>query len=194
MSRPEIILIGPPFAGKTTIGGLLARELGIPQVSLDDLRWDYYREIGYKDELAQELRQKGGFLSLVAYWSQFNYHAIERILSAYTGCVFDFGAGPIVFESDPLRDRIRQALAPFAYVVGLLPSPHPDVSIQVLRKRGQHLQGTNAQGFDWSAFFVNHADNRRLATLEVYTDGASPSETCAEIVARTGVGKLHREG
>ena len=116
MTRPEIVLIGPPFAGKTTIGGLLARELGIPQVSLDDVRWDYYREIGYRDELARELRQKGGFLSLVAYWSQFNAHAIERVLADHTGCVFDLGAGPIVFESDPLRERIRQALAPFDHV------------------------------------------------------------------------------
>ena len=188
MIRQEIILIGPPFAGKTTIGGLLARDLGIPQVSLDDLRWDYYREIGYQDELANELRQKGGFLSLVVYWSLFNAHAIERILEDHAGCVFDFGAGPIVFESDPLRERIRRALAPFAHVVELLPSPDPEISIRVLRQRGQHLQGTNAQGFDWSVFFVNHVDNRRLATLEIYTDGASPAETCAEIIARTRVG------
>lgn len=193
MTRPEIVLIGPPFAGKTTIGGLLARELGIPQVSLDDVRWDYYREIGYRDELARELRQKGGFLSLVAYWSQFNAHAIERVLADHTGCVFDLGAGPIVFESDPLRERIRQALAPFDHVVRLLPSPDPDESIRVLRQRGRHLQGTNAQGFDWSAFFVNHDDNRRLATLDVHTDGASPAVTCAAIIARTAARQWLRD-
>lgn len=54
--RSEIVLIGPPFVGKSTTGKLVAQELGIPQVSLDDLRWDYYREIGFDDALAKELR------------------------------------------------------------------------------------------------------------------------------------------
>ena len=100
--RSEIVFIGPPFAGKSTLGKLLAQELGLPQVSLDQLRWDYYREIGYDDTLAQEIRKKGGFVAIVAYWSLFNSHAITRILADHTNCVFDFGAGPIVFENDLL--------------------------------------------------------------------------------------------
>lgn len=61
--RSEIVLIGPLFAGKSKLGKLLAEELGLPQVSLDTLRWEYYREIGFDEALAQELRQKGGFLA-----------------------------------------------------------------------------------------------------------------------------------
>ena len=68
--RSEIVLIGPPMAGKSTIGKLLAQAQGISQVSLDNLRWSYYREIGFNDALAQEIRQKGGFIAIVAYWFQ----------------------------------------------------------------------------------------------------------------------------
>ncbi|HEY1408430.1 MAG TPA: shikimate kinase [Promineifilum sp.] len=40
-SRSEIILIGPIGAGKSTIGRLLAERLGLPQVSMDDIRYRY---------------------------------------------------------------------------------------------------------------------------------------------------------
>lgn len=185
--RSEIVLIGPPFAGKSTLGKLLSQELGLPQVSLDKLRWEYYREIGFDDVLAQEIRQKGGFVAIVAYWSLFNSHAISRILADYTNCIFDFGAGPIVFENELLSNQIKNALASFANVVRLLPSPDPQKSIQVLRERSSHLQGTNAQGFDWPTFFVQHEQNRMLAKYHIYTETKTPAETCAEILAFTQV-------
>lgn len=183
--RSEIVLIGPPFAGKSTLGKLLAQALELPQVSLDKLRWGYFREIGFDDTLAQEIRQKGGFVAVVAYWSLFNSYAIERILADHTNCVFDFGAGPIVFESDPLRAQIKRALAPFANVARLLPSPDPEKSIQVLRERSIQQFGPNPQGFDWSTFFIRHEQNRLLAKHHIYTEGKTPAETCAEIIAIT---------
>lgn len=170
------------MAGKSTVGKLLAEKLALPQISLDDLRWDYYREIGYDETLAQEIRQKGGFLALVAYWSLFNSHAVERILAEHSNCVFDFGAGPLIFDNSIQQTQIENALKPYANVIRLLPSPDLDKSINILQKRGQHLQGTNAQGFDWSTFFVKHAANRQLAKYQLFTDGSTPTETCAEIL------------
>jgi shikimate kinase len=181
--RSEIVLIGPPFAGKSTIGKLLAEQLQLPQISLDELRWQYYREIGFDDDLAQEIRQKGGFLAVVAYWCLFSSHSIDRVLAEHSDCVFDFGGGPIVFQNHMQQAQIKKALAPFTHVIHLLPSPDPDKSIRILRERGSHLQGVNAQGFDWSAFFVRHEQNRLLATHELYTEGKTPTETCAEIIS-----------
>jgi adenylate kinase family enzyme len=40
----EIILLGPVRTGKSTLGGLLAQQLGVPQVSLDEVRKPYYAE------------------------------------------------------------------------------------------------------------------------------------------------------
>ena len=52
--RREIILIGPIGAGKSTLGRLLADRLEVPSVSMDQVRWDYYRAIGYDAAAAQE--------------------------------------------------------------------------------------------------------------------------------------------
>jgi len=186
----EIILIGPFLAGKSTIGALLAEKLHIPQISLDKIRRNYYREIGFNDALEQEIRQKGGFLAVALYWSLFNYHAIERVLTEHQNCVFDFGAGPIVFESDELSSRIEQTLAPYPHVVRLLPAADEEESIEILRGRATALSGTTAQGFDWSQYFVKHRRNQGLAKYAVYTKGRIPEETCEEILTLTGVAGL----
>jgi hypothetical protein len=102
-------------------------------------------------------------------------------------CVFDFGAGPIVFENKVLSARIEAALEPFANVIRLLPSADPERSIEMLRERSKLMPpGTTAQGFDWSAYFVRHEVNCRLAKYEVYTDGKNPNETCEEILTTVG--------
>lgn len=46
MVDDTVILIGPMMAGKSTVGRLLSERLGLPQFVLDDLRWDYFNEIG----------------------------------------------------------------------------------------------------------------------------------------------------
>ena len=45
-----IILIGPMAAGKSTIAKILAEKLNLPQHPMDDVRWDYYEEIGYNKD------------------------------------------------------------------------------------------------------------------------------------------------
>ena len=182
MAHPSnIILIGPPFSGKSTLGKLLAQKLDRPNISFDEIRWHYFKEIGYDEDLAACLRQKGGFLSLVAYWSQFNAYGIERLLQEHQNCVIDLGGGPIVFENSLSSAQIQKALEPFPYVIRLLPSPDLERSVEVLQKRASHLIGTNAQGFNWSRFFVSHKKNQRLAKFEVFTDGKTPEESCADI-------------
>ena len=54
-----IILIGPLGAGKSTVGRLLADKLGLPQCSLDEVRWAYFEELGYDKEMASKIAQAG---------------------------------------------------------------------------------------------------------------------------------------
>ena len=176
----DIILIGPSKSGKSTLGALLAAKLDLPQRSLDQLRWNYYKEIGYDEELSKELRRRGGFLARVLYWNLFGAHAIERLLAEHRDCVFDFGAGPFSFESDELITRVKQALAPYPNVVLILPSPDLGESIRILDER---LAGEPVElNFDFTARFVKHPANHDLAKFTVYTKGKTPEETCDEIL------------
>jgi dephospho-CoA kinase len=53
----DVVLIGPIAAGKSTLGTLLSAALGLPQCSMDDVRFRYYREIGYRARYQQALHQ-----------------------------------------------------------------------------------------------------------------------------------------
>ncbi len=54
MERSELILIGPIRAGKSTLAALIAEKTGLPQCSMDSYRWQYYAEIEYDPEHANE--------------------------------------------------------------------------------------------------------------------------------------------
>lgn len=83
----DIVLIGPPLTGKSTVGKLLAEKLNLPQCSLDALRWQYYKEAGYDNKLAQEAVDKDGLLGLLNYWKPFDrdLHSTRVSLTAGRG-------------------------------------------------------------------------------------------------------------
>lgn len=181
MSRKisDIILIGPISTGKSTLGRLLAQKLGIPQCSMDDIRLDYYKEINYDEQLAKQIREKEGFQGIYRYWKPFEAYAVERVLSEYSSCVIDFGAGHSVYEDDELFKRVQQVLEPYINVVLILPSPDLEESIQILNERNG---GIVSNGFDLNEYFVKHHSNYDLAKFVVYTKGKSPEEARDEIL------------
>lgn len=185
MTKADIILIGPPNTGKSTIGKLLADALGVPQVSLDDLRWGYYKEIGYDETLAQEIRQKSGFAAVVWYWKQFDVYAVERILADHQNCVIDFGAGHSIYESAEQMARAQRALAPYPNVVLILPSPDIDESRELLHSRWPFHYDRNH--FDFVDYFLRSPSNAALARYVVYTKDRTPEQSCDEILSRLAV-------
>ena len=188
MSRSEIILIGPIRSGKSTIGALLAERLRVPQVRMDRLRFNYYKEIGYEDAVRKRLEKEEGFVAVYRYWKPFEAYAVERLLMEHADCMIDFGGGHSVYEDTNLFERVKRALAPFANVILLLPSRDLDESVRVLRERtiaGNSWDG-RSRGFDFHEHFVKHHSNHDLAKFVVYTGGKTPEETRDEILRLTG--------
>lgn len=179
-TNSDIILIGPVRTGKSTLGKLLSEKLARPQISLDDLRWKYYREIGYDDTLAKTIRHQGGFLALVLYWQLFDAHAVERVLAEHCNCIFDFGAGAGASESQENMARVRLALAPYPNVILILPSPDTDETLQILKARDVHPPAD--LNFDFNRHFLERGFYQRLAKHTVFTRGKLPEETRDEIL------------
>jgi hypothetical protein len=178
----DIILIGPVGAGKSTLGALLSEKMGLPRVSLDDIRWDYYREIGWSQEAQNAIGNEEGFAGIYRYWKPFEIHGLERMLQDYRGCVMDLGAGHSVYEDDGFFERARLALAPYDNVILVLPSPDLDLSVRVLKARQALVNGMPA-----NRFFLTHPSNRRLARHVIYTEGETPEKTCSRILSLCGV-------
>jgi len=177
--QQTIILIGPIGAGKSTVGELLAAQLGLPQCSMDERRWEYYREIGYDEELAKQKRESGGLWEVYQYWKPFEAYAVERLLAEHNHCVIDFGAGHSVYEDPALFQKVERVLAPYANVILLLPSFDLEESIRILNECNEYVPDDNP---NLNEHFVKHPSNHQLAKLTIYTKAKTPEETCNEIL------------
>ncbi|MEO8392370.1 MAG: AAA family ATPase [Chloroflexota bacterium] len=188
MLDTNIILIGPSGTGKTTLATLLGESLDIPWLELDDLRKEYYAEIGYDNGKAQQIFQQGGIKAMVDYWKPFEIYSVERMLSDYsTGHVLAFGAGQSVYDDPAFADRAQKALAPYHYVILLLPSPDVDESVFILHERMRlgfpDFPAEAAQQMDeMNRYFIENPSNARLAKFTIYTQDKSSAETRDEVL------------
>jgi hypothetical protein len=185
---PEVVLIGPAGAGKTTVSELLAARLQLPCICLDEIAEKYYAEAGFGHEVQQRLMKEIGFAAMYRQLAPALAHATVRMLEDHDRGVMDLGAGHSHFADAALFERVRRALAPCPNVVLLLPNPDLDRSVQLLRQRSLAERGWdwNAEGYDYIEHWTKDACNHTLATLTIYTEGRTPQETCEELVSLHG--------
>ena len=177
--RSDIILIGPIRSGKSTIAELIAKRTGLPRRSMDELRWNYYDEIGYDRDTARVCYDRDGCWGIYHYWKSFEAYAVQRLLSEHNNCVIDFGAGNTVYEDENLFNQVSETLTSYPYVVLLLPSPNPEESIEILHARTDYVP----DGQDSiNEHLVRHPSNYELAKFTVYTKDKTPDQTCDEIL------------
>ena len=183
---PEIVLIGPVGAGKSTVGALLGECLHLPWISLDGIANSYYEDYGLGPAAFDLLVAEQGFLSAYRRWWPALAYATERGLAEYPQGGLDLGAGHSHYEDTDLFERVRQGLAKCRNVVLLLPSPDLDRSVHLLRERSVKERGWDwvADGYDFIEHWVKDRCNHDLAAFTVYTEGKTPAETCEEIVRR----------
>jgi shikimate kinase len=182
-----IILIGPIGAGKTTVGQLLAMQLGVPFCSVDTVRPAYYQKVGY-DQTAAASGE--GVRDVMRSSKPFEARTVEMVLAEHHG-VIDFGASNSVYDEADLLARVEKVLAPYPHVILLLPSSDADESAEILKTRLIRMLTEAGKEFSDELFelnehFIRHSSNRQLAKQVIYTKDKTPQEICDEIIQRTG--------
>jgi len=178
-SVEDIVLIGPVAVGKTTVGRLLAAELAVPLVSMDDHRFDYYREAGYDDELVRRILAAEGPDGVLSYWSRFDPYSIERLLKDHRGSVIDMGGGSTVCDTPEQLARTKAALAPYPNVVLLMPFADRERSLAFLNQRTGHTD----RAPHGNSRFVGHPSNDELARMTVLVAGRTPEEVAHAVLS-----------
>jgi shikimate kinase len=185
----NIVLIGPSGTGKTTVAKLLGAKLQRPVIELDQLRWDYYNEIGYDAAYAQKLREEQGMKALAAYWKPFDIYGVERILADHpSDSIISFGAGHSVYEDGAMLLRAKKALAQHTVIL-IIPSGDIDESVDILGQRILAKEADLPIEFidvigEINRFFLEHPSNSELAIMTVFTKDRTPEETCDEIIRK----------
>ena len=177
-----IILIGPMKAGKTTVGRLLAEQLGCLFSSLDVLETRYAREVGYSERLADEIRAKQGVHAWYEYRRTHFDHVVLRFLQDQRSGVLELGGGHPILPTPDQQLRVNLALASYANIFLLIPDRNLNRSRFILLER----QKPDRRNPDLNELLL--ADRRyfELARHVIYTYSSTPEESCDEILAILG--------
>jgi shikimate kinase len=178
--KGPIILIGPIGAGKSTIGGMLAKELALPSFSLD-AEEHLAASVGYDVERYHQMEEEQGLLEAYHYRRGFYDRLVPLFLEAHAEGVLDLGGGHVIVP-DPLKqETIKKALEPYEHVFFLMPTPDPDESIKILRQRNQ-LKDDEP---DLNELYFQNGNRTfwEIAKHVIYTHGKTPEETCAEVLS-----------
>jgi hypothetical protein len=181
MLTSPILFLGPVRAGTSTLANLVVVRLNLTHISLDHVRWKYYNEIGYDEDLAKQIRAQGGFLARMFYWQLFDVYSVERVLGDYPEAVIDFSAGAGPYESQEQFKRIRSLLEPIPNIFFLVPSPDLDESLSILRQRD--VNPPVDLKFDINAHFLQHPGYGLLAKHVIYTKNNTPEKSASEVLA-----------
>ncbi|MED4287485.1 shikimate kinase [Priestia megaterium] len=180
MEKP-VILIGPICSGKTTVAEIISNKLNIPQCSIDDVRFDYYKEIGFSKEQQERIREKEGFKGVYTYWKPFEVHAVKRVLEDYPTYIHDFGAGHSVYEDESLLQKAQVILEKYENIFLLLPSSDINESINTLTERLSKITDDKSV-YELNEHFIRNKSNRILSKHTIYTNRKSAEEVAQQII------------
>jgi hypothetical protein len=169
------VLIGPPAAGKSTVGPLVAASLGVSFVDVDEDGAAYYRAAGqplesFVDKIATE-----GFASAHRWWQPARVSAAASLVLDHPGAVIAFGAGHSHFVDRTHFESIQFAVADCTVVL-LLPDIDQRRSLKILRARCLDTKGHDwkRDDHDYLAEWVASEQNQFLADVVVYSGDTTP--------------------
>ncbi len=195
-----IVIVGPPAAGKSTVGPLLGEAIGCQFVDADEVAGPSYAEVGWSVERLSRLSARIGYEAAHAEWEVALAHAVERLIEGHADAVIGLGAGHTHLTSPPLFARVRVAVGRAQRVILLRPAADPAGTIAILRQRSIASKGHDwrGDGIDWLERWTTDGHDELLATDVVYNGLESPAETarhlCAVLSRDVGRGRLEERG
>ncbi len=176
--RKEIVLIGPPTVGKSTVSKVLAEKLDIPKVSMDDVLFGYFREVGFDENHWKLIREKLGPSAAYRYLKVFGSYGVKRILESHHNCIFDFGGGGVMGDFPDEFAAMKAMLTDFGNVVFLIPAHDKKESLQYLYDRLK----INPPGWTILEHIVFHPSHDELAKHIVYVKDKTPEQISDDIL------------
>lgn len=168
MVSPRAVVVGPPGAGKTTVGGLLAARWGVPFRDVDE---DIVRLAGKPITDIFATDGEPAFRELEA-------KAVAAALAEHDG-VLALGGGAV------LSDQTRAALRGHRVVFLSVGMPE-GVKRTGLSAARPLLAGVNPRATFKALLDARLPLYREVATVEVDTDTLTPEEIADQVVAALG--------
>ncbi|MGH4025322.1 MAG: shikimate kinase [Pseudonocardiaceae bacterium] len=168
IQRPAVVLVGPPGAGKSTVGALLARRLGVAFTDVDELIVDR------TGRSISEIFTSDG----EAAFRELEQAETAAALGRETG-VLALGGGAV------LSERTRAALAGH-HVVFLSVGMAEGVRRTGLSTARPLLAGVNPRATFAALLDARLPLYREVATAEIPTDRRSPDDVARDVLAALG--------
>ncbi len=175
-----IVLIGPMSAGKSTVGGELAKLTGCRQVPMDFICWYYYFQKGYSLEKEDTMMSK---LEVTNYLRKYQLYALENAIIDFKDSIIDFGAGHSYYTEVDQIERAKKAFNDIKNIFLLLPSKNEEETSKICFERLKSRKGLEyaESTFQMNNEFIKCKSNKILADHIIYENGRTPQEIALEI-------------